>query len=353
MKLQDIETPALILDYDKFKSNVNKIMEMIEDHPIKLRPHFKTHKSTVISKKLIASGAKGICCSKLGEAQVLADAGIEDILIANQVTQLSKVDRIAELAGKCRLSICVDNKENIDALSSACKKAQTTLYVLVELDVGMNRCGVKTNEEFHDLAQYVIDSDQLVFEGIQAYGGHNALQADDAIRLKACHATLVRVANLRDYLLNNGITCNEISGGSTGTSYLKAGAGVYTELQAGSFVYMDSLYAKASNNFENSLALLATVISKTDDYFITDAGLKSCTVEFGDPLPIDYPDVKPRLSEEHISLDVKDHGMKLNDMVRFKPSHCCTTMNIHDILYIIQDGEVLEVAKIDGRGKSV
>lgn len=353
MYINEIETPALILDYDKFFNNVEKIMKMIKEQPIKLKPHFKTHKCTKISKKLIEAGAKGISCAKLGEAQVLVNAGIKDVLIANQITQLSKIDRLVELAKRSKITVCVDNKENIDALSIAAKKSNATLYVLVELDIGMNRCGVKTNEDFLELAKHVIEKDNIVFEGIQAYGGHNALQPDTTTREEACSISQKMVANLRDYLLDNEIRCNEISGGSTGTSYLKSTGGVYTELQAGSFVYMDNKYLAASDNFENSLLLLSSVISKTDDYFVTDAGYKSISMEFGAPISIGYEDIKPRMSEEHITIDKENHGLNLNDKIYFRPSHCCTTMNIHDLLYVVKDDEVLEVIKIDGRGKSV
>lgn len=353
MNLADLETPALILDHDKFNHNVARMMHLLKNSKAKLRPHFKTHKCTAIARKLIAAGAKGITCAKLGEAEVLAEAGIKDILIANQIVQPAKIERLAQIAKRCRLTVCVDDEANIKALACAAKNANATIYCYVELDVGMGRCGVDNFADFFHLARTVQQQENLVFAGIQAYAGHNAIQPDKIRQKEIIDETQTKVKQLKEYLEQRGIIVNEISGGSTGTAWLKSQGDVYTEIQAGSYVYMDASYGTATRTFENALFILSTVISKKADLFVTDIGLKSCSVEFGPPRIKELPGIEVKMSEEHATAICAGHNLKTGDKLMYIPSHCCTTVNLHDLMYVIQDGEVIETIEIDGRGKFV
>ncbi|HYE84362.1 MAG TPA: DSD1 family PLP-dependent enzyme [Clostridia bacterium] len=353
MKIQNIETPALLLDIDIFNNNVNRIMERLKDKTVKLRPHFKTHKCTAISKILIEKGAKGITCSKLSEAEVLAEAGIQDILIANQIVDPVKIERLTQLCKKSKITVCVDCKENIEKLSEIAGKNGVVLFCLIEFDLGMSRCGVDTFEEVLELAKTINASDSLEFEGIQAYAGHNSHVLDKEKREKTAMILENKIADLIKYLNDNDVKINQISGGSTGTSYIDANSDIYTELQAGSFVYMDQEYIRLNPGYNCALTVLSSVISVHKDRIVTDTGAKSCTTEQGLPTVRELPEAPISLSEEHGTIKVKDHNYKLLDKIAYIPTHCCTTINLYDKMYIVRGDDVLEVYKVDGSFKSI
>lgn len=353
MKIQDIETPALLLDIDVFNDNVNRIMERLKNKKVKLRPHFKTHKCTEISKILIEKGAKGITCSKLSEAEVLAEAGIQDILIANQIVDPVKIERLTKLCMKSKITVCVDCKENIAKLSELARKNGVLLFCLIEFDLGMSRCGVDTFEEVLELAKLINASENLKLEGIQAYAGHNSHVPDKTKREETAVNLENKVSNLKKYLSDNNIRVNQISGGSTGTSYIDADSDTYTELQAGSFVYMDQEYIRMNPGYNCALTVLSSVISVHKDRIVTDAGAKSCTTEQGPPIVRELPESSISMSEEHGTIKVKDHNYKLMDKITYIPTHCCTTINLYDKMYIVRGDKVLDVYKVDGSCKSL
>lgn len=353
MKIQDIETPALLLDIDIFNENVSRIMERLDNKKVKLRPHFKTHKCTEISKILIERGAKGITCSKLSEAEVLAEAGIQDILIANQIVDPVKIERLVKLCLKSKITVCVDCKENIYMLSEIARKNGVLLFCLIEYDLGMARCGVDTFEEVLELARVIHSTDNLKLEGIQAYAGHNSHQPDIQKREELAKALEKKLADLIKYLSDNNIMINQISGGSTGTSYMDADSEIYTELQAGSFVYMDQEYIRMNSGYNCALNVLSSVISVHKDRIVTDAGVKSCSIEQGPPIVRELPEAPISMSEEHGTIKVKEHNYKLMDKITYIPTHCCTTINLYDKMYIARGDKVLDVYKVDGSCKSL
>lgn len=261
MTIAGISTPALILDVNILKENAEKMKKLLEGSNLKLRPHYKSHKCAAIAKWQIASGAIGMTCAKLSEAEDLCDAGIEDILIANQIVDPVKIRRAVDLAGNCRLTVCVDSPENVDALSRAAANCGNTIHCLVEYDIGMGRCGIMTEEAVLSLARHIADCDHLTFEGIQAYAGHLSHMEDPELRKASTGENYKRLRSLITYLQENGMEVKTVSGGSTGTSVIKAAEGLYTELQAGSYLFMDATYRNLGLPFENSLFLLSTVIS--------------------------------------------------------------------------------------------
>ncbi len=352
MKLNQLETPVLILDEVKFNNNLKRMMELIDGSGMALRPHYKSHKSVEIARKQIAYGAKGITCAKLGEAEDLADAGIEDILIANQIVQPSKLARVAHLANRCKLTVCVDHEENIQALETAAAAANSLVHVYVEFDVGMKRCGVTSLESVATLAKCVMAQPHLSFDGIQAYAGQLSHEFDADKRKHESGVTDENLVILKKYLLDQGIPVKEVSGGSTGTALLKGNPKIYTELQAGTYIFMDASYAKMTLPFEHSLFVLSTVISTGPELVVTDAGVKSVGVDQGLPKFIGFsPEAPINLSEEHGAIRVANHGKKLNDKVWYIPGHSCTTANLHDQIYLFQGDEVTGKIMITSRGK--
>ena len=352
IKKHEIETPALLVDLDILEFNIQKMADYFKDKKAKLRPHFKTHKSATIAQMQIEAGAKGICCAKLGEAQVLAASGIRDILIANQIVDSNKVYRLAALANNTRLSVCVDNSENIAELSRAAEAYGSTIYILIELEVGMNRCGVDTKEEALKLAKQIDGSKGLVFEGFQAYTGQLSLKKDLNTRVEGTIKAEAFVLEAKKHFEENGISVKEISGAGTGTYNIPGAHDIWTEIQAGSYVFMDSDYGGLELGFGQALSVLTTVINKRTGNAITDAGIKVCCQEKGVPVLKDYPELSVKLNEEHGKIIDEMDKLKYLQKLEYIPSHCCATVNLHDNFYCVRKGLLEAIWPVSARGIS-
>lgn len=340
MKISGLSTPALILDIHKFQANAEKMKSLLSGTQLQLRPHYKSHKCAAIAKWQIENGAIGMTCAKLSEAEDLCDAGIENILIANQIVDPAKVLRLAQLAKNCRLTVCVDNKDNIAALSKAAIACGSTIHCLVEYDIGMERCGVTTKEEVAALAMQLLWAPNLSFDGIQAYAGHLSHTEDSVERRARTAENYSKLRGLLAYLKEQGIAVKTVSGGSTGTAEIKAAEGLYTELQAGSYLFMDSTYRALDLPFENSLFLLTTVVSRRDGLTVVDAGVKTCGVDQGMPALAEGSVREMVASEEHFQLHDYSESKKIGDNVLLIPGHCCSTVNLHDKIYVV-DGDTV------------
>jgi D-serine deaminase-like pyridoxal phosphate-dependent protein len=350
IRKEDIETPALLIDMDLLEYNIKLMADYMKDKKAKLRPHYKTFKCPTIAHMQIRAGAKGICCAKLGEAETLVKAGIQDVLIANQVVDPVKVSRLAGLARIAKLSVAVDNLDNVRALSKAAKEHGSTIYVLVEVDVGMKRCGVNTREDVYNLAKLINDSEGLVFEGIQAYEGHVILNPDINVRRRGVEEMVKKVGGIKDFLEKKGIKVNEISGGGTGTYNITGDNTIWTEIQAGSYVFMDTSYNQLGLSFKNALTVYTEVIHKRKGMAITDAGMKACTTDHGMPSVKGYPSMSVQLHEEHgLITDQKDE-LSYMQKIEYIPGHCCTTVNLYDQYYCVRNGLLEAVWPITGRG---
>lgn len=352
MKLNQIDTPALILDRQAFDRNRRVMQKLLEKTSMQFRPHYKSHKCPAIARLQLADGAKGITCAKLSESEDLAACGVGDILIANQIVQPEKLGRVAELAGRCHLTLCVDCAENVLALEKAMAAHEKQLYCLVEYDVGMDRCGADTHEEVIALAQLIDRQPHLHFEGIQAYAGQMSHELDLSVRMAATHSIEQDLTLLKSELEAVGLTVREISGGSTGMVELKPGNSIYTEMQCGSYLFMDRAYRAMNLQFENALYLLTTVVSTKPDRIVTDGGTKSLGMDQGDPVFVGFEKCPVHMSEEHGQITAPGHTCRLNDKIRYIPGHCCTTINSHDRLYVADGDDVVDVWTIESRGKS-
>ncbi|MCL2539466.1 MAG: DSD1 family PLP-dependent enzyme [Oscillospiraceae bacterium] len=351
LTIDRIETPALLIDMDALEGNIRKMSEYFSDKKAKLRPHFKTHKSPVIAKMQLAAGAKGLTCAKLGEAEVLAAAGIEDILIANQVVATEKICRLAGLARTARMGVCVDNGENVAELSKIAAAYGSTLHVLIEIDIGMQRCGVNTKEEVFALAKQISESEGLVFEGFQAYAGQLSHNPDLNERVSGVKAAIAKVSGIKDFVEANGLPVKEISGAGTGTHNITGDNTIWTEIQAGSYVFMDTDYSMLGLGFEESLTVLTTVIHKRDGFAIADAGQKACCMTVGKPAIKGYAGLFATLSEEHGRIEDTKNELKYLQRIEYTPSHCCTTANLHDNYYCVRNGLWETTWPVAARGK--
>ena len=350
MKISGLSTPALIVDVNLLKENSQAMASLLKGTSLKLRPHFKSHKCAALAKWQIKNGAIGMTCAKLSEAEDLCDAGVEDILLANQIVDPAKIWRLASLARNCTLTVCVDNAENITALSKAAKAADSVIHCLVEYDIGMERCGVAEKSEVLSLARQILASEHLAFDGLQAYAGHISHVEEEALRREMTAKNNVKLRELLAYLSDHGIQVKTVSGGSTGTASIKAFEGLYTELQAGSYLFMDATYRSLNLPFKNSLFLLTTVVSQREGLTVVDAGVKTCGVDQGMPALKEGRAEEIVASEEHFQLHRCAKSFQVGEKIMLVPAHCCSTVNLHDKIYLVDGDTVIDRIPVTARG---
>lgn len=359
MHKTELDTPALLIDLDKMETNIETMANYFSTVNADLRPHVKTHKTPIISHKQIAAGAIGVTCAKLGEAEAVIHAGIRDVLIANQIVGPHKIARLINLAKHSEIMVAVDNSQNVQAISEAAAAKGATVRMLVEVNIGMNRCGVESGKPALELAEQIRQSPNLIFEGLMGYEGHTVAKPDQAERDTAAREAIQRLVDAKHYLEKHSVEVAIMSGGGTGTFNITGSIPEMTEVQAGSYVFMDSTYRNvqgAGDQFDCSLSVLATVVSRPSaERMIVDTGLKVLAKEFGIPQPVNLDGVEMTgLSEEHGTILVSDENFALTpgDKLEILPSHCCTTVNLHDRYYGIRNGIVESVWDITARGKA-
>jgi D-serine deaminase-like pyridoxal phosphate-dependent protein len=279
MPLSEVDTPSLILDLDAFERNLDRMDASLAGKKIKIRPHAKSHKCPEIALRQIKRGAVGVCCQKVSEAEAMVDGGVPDVLISNEAVGTTKLRRLAALAKRARVAVCADDAGNVAALDEAARSAGIKLDVLVEVNVGANRCGVEPGEPAVSLAQAITRSRNLRFAGLQAYQGAAQHVRKVEERRAAIETACARVRQTTELLAKAGIACEKVTGAGTGTYLFEAVSGVYHELQAGSYIFMDADYARNDwtesgiPRFEHSLFVWATVMSKpVTDRAVVDAG---------------------------------------------------------------------------------
>lgn len=362
--VETIDTPALVIDLDAFDRNVAKMARYTAEAGVGLRAHAKTHKSVAVARRQIEAGAVGQCVQKVGEAEALAAGGIDDILVSNQVVGDSKLDRLAALStGGRRIALCFDDAEQVAAASRVATAAGVELGGLVEIEVGMKRCGVLPGEPARNLARRIADAPGLRFDGLQAYHGRAQHLPTEPERRAAIDGAIGAVRETVAALDGVGLTCRIVGGAGTGTFRMEAESGDYNELQAGSYVFMDMDYAgiagsdgKPYAEFEHSLFVLAGVMSVSGaGWAVVDAGLKSYSGEKGFPRVHGRPGMAVvGISDEHGKIELSDGAerLRLGDRVMLIPGHCDPTVNLHDWYVGVRNGVVAELWRIDARGAS-
>jgi len=355
MSVQGLDTPALLIDLDVMESNIKRMATFFRDKRAHVRPHVKSHKIPEIAQIQVAAGAPGVCAAKVGEAEAMVDGGIGDVLVANQVVGETKIARLVSLAERARVGVAVDDAENVAALSRAAKAQGVTLGVVVEVDIGMGRCGVSGPEAALRLVRQAIDRPGLEFRGLMGYEGHVMRAKDAATRQEMCMEAMRQLMQAVTHVGNHGIPVPEVSGGGTLTYDISGSYPGLTEIQAGSYALMDTNFRNAGSPFKCAMTVLATVISTPrDGAAIADAGMKSLSTDFGLP-ETKSPSgmVLQKLAEEHTVLAVAA-GVKVRagDRIEILPSHGCTTVNLHDTAYAVRNGRVEDVWRVTGRGKS-
>jgi len=365
MDAADIATPSLVLDLDALERNIKKMGDYAKAHGMRHRVHGKMHKSVDVARLQVElGGACGVCCQKVSEAEVFARGGIKDVLVSNQVRQPEKIDRLARMPKLgARTICCVDDIENVADLSAAAVKHGTQIECLVEIDCGAGRCGVTTTPAVVEIAKAIDEADGLRFAGLQAYQGAMQHMDNYADRQEKTTIAVNMVRDAVDTLKAEGLECDIVGGGGTGSYYFESNSGVFNELQCGSYAFMDADYGRIldkdgkridDGEWENAFFILTSVMSHAKaDKAIVDAGLKVQSIDSGLPVIFGRTDVEyVKCSDEHgVVMDV-DGVLKVNDKLHLVPGHCDPTANVHDWYVGVRAGKVETLWPVSARGKA-
>ena len=356
--LENLFTPALVIDLDVFDHNLTRMAAYCQQHSIAFRPHAKTHKSVEIAKRQIAAGAVGVCCATLGEADVLSNGGIDNILITTPIIGALKVKRFLELyKTSSGMKVVVDNEINAADMANAAKDAGINVDVLVALDLGLHRIGARSPEQGVEIVKIMSASDNLTFKGIHAYSGNLQHITDYSDRVKQVTAANDIIRDLIAQLKAIDITPELVSGAGTGSHLIDAVDGVFNEMQVGSFIFMDIEYTEIDwpeATYEQSLFVATRVVSNNRlGVVVTDGGTKRFSMGGPAPQAVGQDHWSYAfLGDEHGQITFGDHNEQpeYGAVIIMIPPHCDPTVNLYDYYHIIQDGQLVDIWPIEARG---
>ncbi len=355
MKLHEIPTPALVVDIAAMERNIARMADFFADGACKLRPHFKAHKTPAIARRQLAAGScTGLTCATVGEAEVIvAERLTEDILIANEVVGPGKAERVARLAARADVKVAVDSGAALEELAQAARVEGAEVGVLVDVDVGLPRCGVAPGEPALALAKRVVSTGGVRLRGLMGYEGHVVGIEEREKREAGTTESIERLLETARMVRAAALPCEIVSAGGTGTYDITGGMEGVTEIQAGSYVLMDTAYAKLDIPFELAFSVLGTVVSRPNpELCVTDSGHKACTFDHGRPSVKGVEGASVVfLSDEHASIALPaESGVAVGDRIELWPSHIDPTINLHDSIYALDGDEVVEVWPVAARG---
>lgn len=351
MTRQEIETPALLADLDRMEANLERMALFFRQVPAKLRPHFKNHKCPDLAARQLYAGAVGITCATLREAECLVHHGIRSVLLANEIVDPAKIRRLVELARRADVIVCVDNEKVADELARAARNRHMQVSVLVDVDVGLHRCGVPPGEATVRLARTLVEKG-LRFRGLMGYEGQVLRKPPGPEKEEAAAAAMGPLVETKAALEREGLHVEIVSAGGTGTYSISGRYPGVTEIQAGSYLLMDTDYQKCCTDFDPALTLLTTVISKTEgERIVVDAGLKALSCERGIPAIKDLPGLATRrLTAEHGIIDLQNPlaPVEVGDRIEMWVHYSDATVNLHERIYGIRKGLVEEILRVEG-----
>lgn len=340
-----------MLDLDRFEANLDKMSRFTREHRISLRPHAKTHKCVDIARRQLQQGAIGICAATIAEAEVLSRGGIRGLLITGEMVGQPKISRLMRIVSEAPETMAVvDDGSNVKELQLAAGRAGLRITILIDLDIGQNRTGVQPGEPALQLAEAIGRSKNLELKGLCAYAGHAAHVVGYDERRNASRRALERAIATRDLLIKHGHRMDILSGASTGTYNIDAEIEGMTEMQSGSYVFMDVEYRKIGGaggpvyeDFAPALCVLSTVVHRSDKKAIVDAGIKALATDrsFG-PEILGRSDIAYEFAgDEHGRFVVNDDSIRLGDRLRLIIPHCDPTVNLYDRFFCVR-GETVE-----------
>ena len=342
--LEEILTPALVLDPAVARRNIETMAARMAALPAGLRPHIKVHKSAELARLQLDAGALGVTTATVAEAVAMAEAGVPDVLVASEVVSSVAIARLAEAARIARIRVAVDDTGVLSATGRAAVAAGAELGVLVDVDVGLDRGGARSTEEALRLAELAAATNGVSFDGLMGYEGHCASEPDADLRAAEAARAMARLAEVADACRGAGLDVEVVSAGATGTFEVTGAAPEVTEVQAGSYVLMDHFHAPLVDGFGFALTVMATVIGRHDDLLVLDAGRKAVDTSLR---PLEPPDPRAALAfahEEHAGFRYEGEAPgAVGDRVHIVPGYAPTTVNLFGAYHVVEDGRVAEV----------
>ena len=352
--VEDLDTPALVIDVAAAEANINKMQAWCDSHDVGLRPHGKTHKTPFWAHKQLEAGAIGLCASKVSEAEALVSGGVSQIMITSEIIGRPKIQRLISLAGRANVIVAVDDEANVRDLSDAALARGVDLGVVAEVNVGQNRCGTLPGEPTTAVAKAADAAPGLRFEGLMGYEGHVVGKYEFEERKSGAEQAMDRLLSAADAVEAAGLPVNVLSAGGTGTYNVTGAMHRITDIQCGSYIFMDGEYLLALDDFRPALTVLAAVISRpAPDRAVLDAGRKSISIDRGMPKVLGIPGAEVvSLSEEHAVVRLSGGGRKpdVGEKVAMLPMHGDTTIAMHSHYFVARDGWLESVIEIAGRG---
>ena len=352
----DLDTPILCIDLDLMESNIRSMAQFISERGRQWRPHQKCHKTTEIATMQLGAGAVGVTCAKVSEAEVMAAGGVRDILVANMIVGAPKLQRVAELCRVADPVVACDHFAQVEALADTCLAAGVNCRVLIEVDIGMNRVGIRPGRDTLDLAQAIDRLDGVTLTGIMGYEGHLLRVPDLAEKRERIHQAMNVLVLCHDLLRDSNLTCDIVSAGGTGSYQITADCDGVTELQAGGGIFADPFYRIACQveGLSCALTVLATVVSRpTRERAVLDSGRKAVNSDVQLPFVKGRPDAEvKKLSSEHCQLQLgpESQDLKIGDKVELIVGYADFTTVLHDSFYGFRNEVLTEVWPIRGRG---
>ncbi len=355
--VNDLDTPALCVDLDAMESNIREMAAACRRQGVGWRPHAKCHKSVDVGRKLIAAGAIGLTCAKLGEAEVFAAAGIKDLLIANELVGPQKVARLVALRRTADPVFCIDHMDQARPISVAMQAAGLRVRAVLEINVGMNRAGILPGEPLLALAKEAKSLPGIELAGVMGWEGHLVTVEDQAEKETRIRAALAQLISTRDLLVANGIPCPIVSCGGTGSFPISLQHPGVTEIEAGGAIFMDAFYRRKCHisAFQLALKVVATVVSRpAPERAIIDAGRKTMNMEMAMPFIDGRNDIEVKgLSAEHgtLILAPKAQNIRIGDRLEIIPGYSDFTNVLHDQFYALRGSRIEAIWPLQGRGK--
>ena len=350
MEIQQIPTPALLVDLDAMESNLRRMADFFAGKPAKLRPHFKNHKAPLLAWKQLRLGAIGMTCATVREAEILVEHGIDNILIANEISGEWKTDRLAQLSHQASIMVGIDSAANVRELARAQKKYGSRLQVVIDINTGMGRCGVLPGQAAVDLARVAVEGG-LTVRGLTGYEGHLQPLHPGPERDEKVRAVCRSLVETREMLQADGIPADIVSTAGTGTCEVSGQYPGITEVQPGSYLLMDTQYIDRGATFQRSLTILASVISvRGANHAVIDCGLKELSAERGLSTVKDLPGVKLKaLHAEHGLLELEANSsrpLQVGQKIELWVYYGDATVNLHSSLYGVRHGQIEEIFPI-------
>jgi D-serine deaminase-like pyridoxal phosphate-dependent protein len=345
-----LSTPALVVDLDVFDANVSAMRELLHGTGKTVRPHVKTHRTPELAKRQLGEAAAGVTCATVGEAEVMVEAGIGDVLIANEVVDAAKLARVAELARRATISIAADDPEPVQALSRAAALAGVTVGVLIDVDILLHRCGVSSIPEAIALAHTIESAPGLRLAGVMGYEGRVRLGTER--RNERIAAAYQALSDTRAALLDAGFPVEVVSAAGTSTLREAIADPSITEVPAGVYALMEPELLVMDLPFRCAVTVRGTVISRHPDRFVADVGRRAVGVEYGPPVPLGLEAAHIALSDEHATVTMAGSQPPLGSLVDFIPGQIRTTFNLHDRVWVSRQGEIVGCWPVSARGGS-